>query len=142
MSAALKRRFNFETVHPISDIAQEMELVQRQANRNLERSKVPVKLDEDLTELLVTAFRELRQGKTREGKGMDGLSTVMSTAEAVGTAYAAGVHAYYYADGQIEPAHLVTHLVGTVLKDNEEDLRKVRHYFDHVVKKRKTSHWQ
>ena len=129
MSAALKRRFNFETVHPISDIAQEMELVQRQANRNLERSKVPVKLDEDLTEL-------------RQGKGMDGLSTVMSTAEAVGTAYAAGVHAYYYADGQIEPAHLVTHLVGTVLKDNEEDLRKVRHYFDHVVKKRKTSHWQ
>ena len=142
MSAALKRRFNFETVHPISDIAQEMELVQRQANRNLERSKVPVKLDEDLTELLVTAFRELRQGKTREGKGMDGLSTVMSTAEAVGTAYAAGVHAYYYADGEIEPAHLVTHLVGTVLKDNEEDLRKVRHYFDHVVKKRKASHWQ
>ena len=142
MSAALKRRFNFETVHPISDMSQEMELVQRQANRNLERSNVPVKLDENLTELLVTTFRELRQGKTREGKGMESLSTVMSTAEAVGTAYAAGIHAYYYADGKIEPAHLVTHLVGTVLKDNAEDMRKVRHYFDHVVKKRKTGQWQ
>lgn len=142
MSAALKRRFNFETVHPISDLGQEMELVQRQANRNLERSKVPVKLDKDLTELLVTTFRELRQGKTREGKGMEGLSTVMSTAEAVGTAYAAGIHAFYYGDGEIEPAHLVTHLVGTVLKDNAEDMRKVRHYFDHVIKKRKSGHWQ
>ena len=142
MSAALKRRFNFETVHPITDLSQEMELVQRQANRNLERSNVPVKLDEDLTELLVTAFRELRQGKTREGKGMEGLSTVMSTAEAVGTAYAAGVHAFYYADGDIEPAHLVTHLVGTVLKDDAEDMRKVQHYFDHVVKKRKAGLWQ
>ena len=142
MSAALKRRFNFETVHPISDMSQEMELVRRQANRNLERSNVPVKLDESLTELLVTTFRELRQGKTREGKGMEGLSTVMSTAEAVGTAYAAGIHAYYYADGNIEPAHLVTHLVGTVLKDDAEDMRKVRHYFDHVVKKRKTGQWQ
>ena len=142
MSAALKRRFNFETVHPISDLSQEMELVQRQANRNLERSNVPVKLNENLTELLVTTFRELRQGKTREGKGMESLSTVMSTAEAVGTAYAAGIHAFYYADGEIEPAHLVTHLVGTVLKDNAEDMRKVRHYFDHVVKKRKTGQWQ
>ena len=142
MSAALKRRFNFETVHPIADLSQEMELVQREANRNFERSNVPVKLDEDLTELLVTTFRELRQGKTREGKGMENLSTVLSTAEAVGTAYAAGVHAFYYSDGEVQPAHLVTHLVGTVLKDNVDDMKKVRHYFDHVVKKRKSGQWQ
>lgn len=88
MSAALKRRFNFETVHPIADINQEMELVERETNRNLVRSQVPVTLEPDLTELLVTTFRELRQGKTTDGKGMETLSTVLSTAEAVGTAYA------------------------------------------------------
>ncbi|MEW4564784.1 AAA family ATPase [Bremerella sp. JC770] len=141
MSAALKRRFNFETVSPIADIAQEMELVQRETNRNLERSGVPVALGENITELLVTTFRELRLGKTTDGKGIESLSTVLSTAEAVSTACAAGIHAYYYSDGEVHPHHLVQHLVGTVLKDNPDDLKKVQHYFDHVVKKRKAELW-
>ena len=41
MSAALKRRFNFETVPPIADIGQELELVQRESDRHLERAGVP-----------------------------------------------------------------------------------------------------
>ena len=142
MSAALKRRFNFETVHPINDIGMEMSLVQRETDQSLSKSQVPVTLDPDLTELLVTTFRELRQGKTTDGKGIESLSTVLSTAEAVSTAYAAGVHAYYYGDGNVQPNHLVQHLVGSVLKDNPEDLKKVRHYFDHVVKRRKKGRWQ
>lgn len=142
MSAALKRRFNFETVHPIAEIKHEIELVQREANRHLERSNVPTQLSADLTEVLVTAFRELRQGKTIDGKGMETLSTVLSTAEAVATASAAGMHAYYYAQGEIEPSHLVQYLVGAVLKDNPDDLKKVRHYFDHVVKQRKGPAWK
>lgn len=141
MSAALKRRFNFETVHPINSIQQEMELVQREANRTLTTSGIPVAIDQDLTELLVTTFRELRTGKTVEGKGLESLSTVMSTAEAVGTACAAGTHSYYFGDGEISPDHLVRHLVGSVLKDNPEDLKKVRHYFDHVIKKRRKGKW-
>ncbi len=142
MSAALKRRFNFETVHPIADIGEELQLVQRETQRNLERSQVPVSVDADLTELLVTTFRELRQGKTIDGKGIETPSTVLSTAEAVGTAYAAGVHAYYYNDGEVQPMHLVRHLVGSVLKDNPDDLKTVRHYFEHVIKKRKTGRWK
>lgn len=142
MSAALKRRFNFETVHPIQDIELELNLVQRETNQNLSNSEVPVTLDPDLTELLVTTFRELRQGKTTSGKGIETLSTVLSTAEAVSTAYAAGIHAYYYGEGEIAPTHLVQHLVGSVLKDNPDDLKKVRHYFDHVIKKRKTGRWK
>lgn len=142
MSAALKRRFNFETVAPIADIAQEMALVQRETNRHLERAGVPVALTPDITELLVTTFRELRVGKTIDGKGMETLSTVLSTAEAVSTACAAGIHAYYYSDGQVQPEHVVQHLVGTVLKDNPDDLKKVRHYFDHVVQKRANPLWK
>ena len=142
MSAALKRRLNFETVAPIADIAQEMELVQRETSRNLDRAGVPVTFTPDMTELLVTTFRELRLGKTAEGRGMETLSTVLSTAEAVSTACAAGIHAFYYSDGNVEPEHLVQHLVGTVLKDNPDDLKKVRHYFDHVVKKRGAPLWK
>ncbi|HEY6727384.1 MAG TPA: AAA family ATPase [Polyangiaceae bacterium] len=142
MSAALKRRFNFETVAPIADIERELSLVQRETGRQLDRAGVPVSLSPELTELLVTTFRELRLGQTGDGKGIETPSTVLSTAEAVSTGCAAALHAYYYADGNPAPVHLVRHLVGTVLKDNPDDLKKVRHYFDHVVKKRRGGLWQ
>lgn len=95
-----------------------------------------------MTELLVTTFRELRQGKTVDGKGIEGLSSVLSTAEAVSTGSAAAIHAYFLGTGTVEPLHLVQHMVGTVLKDNSEDLKKVQHYFEHVVKKRQGPHWK
>lgn len=142
MSAALKRRFNFETVPPIADIRQEMDLVQRESDRHLQRSGVPVRLSTEMTELLVTTFRELRQGKTTDGKGIETLSAVLSTAEAVSAAASAGIHAYFYGGGTVVPEHLVQHMVGTVLKDNPDDLKKVQHYFEHVVKKRKGDHWK
>src|SRR5262245_60240597 len=50
MSAALKRRFNFETVHPIPDLKQEMDLVQRETDKLLRRAGVPVTLPPELTE--------------------------------------------------------------------------------------------
>ena len=53
----------------------------------------------------------------------------MSTAEAVSTGYAAGLHACYFANDRITPEHMVQHLVGTALKDAPDDLKKVRHYF-------------
>ncbi|MGF1493723.1 MAG: AAA family ATPase [Microcoleaceae cyanobacterium] len=142
MSAALKRRLNFETVHPIADIRQEMELVQRETEQLLTQAEIPVTLQPELTEILVTTFHELRQGKTAEGKALESLSTVMSTAEAVSVGYAAGIHAYYYNDGKITPEHLVQSLKGSVLKDAAEDLKKLDHYFNHVVKSRKASSWQ
>ncbi len=141
MSAALKRRFNFETVPVIAAINDEMALVGRESSRMLARAGVPVTVSPAIHELLVTTFRELRAGKTEDGKGMEPLSTVLSTAEAVSTACAAGIHAYFYGDGIVKPEHVVHHMVGTVLKDNPDDLKKVRHYFDHVVHKR-TGLWQ
>ena len=82
MSAALKRRFNFETVHPIPDVNEEMKLVERETERLFKSAGVPVTLPSDVTELLVTTFHELRSAKTRSGKALEELSTAMSTAEA------------------------------------------------------------
>src|SRR5213080_727849 len=79
MSAALKRRFNFETVHPIADLAEEMALVQRESDRLLRRAEVPVSLRPEITELLVTTFHELRAGKTDDGSALESLTTAMST---------------------------------------------------------------
>ncbi len=142
MSAALKRRFNFETVHPIPELKQEMALVKRETDLLFERARIPVSLTPPMTELLVTTFHELRAGKTAKGKGLEPLSTVMSTAEAVSVGYAAGIHSYYYGAGEVEADHLVQNLVGSALKDTPEDLKKLRHYFDHVVKGRKARAWK
>jgi MoxR-like ATPase len=142
MSAALKRRFNFETVQPIDDLGEEMKLVQRETDKLLGRANIPVTLKPDMNELLVTAFRELRTARTGDGKGLEPLTTPMSTAEAVSTGYAAGIHAYYYGTGNVEPEHLVHYIVGSALKDAPDDLKKLRHYFNHVVKNRKGPSWE
>jgi MoxR-like ATPase len=142
MSAALKRRFNFETVPAINDLRQEMELVQRETDRLLQKASIPLTLNPDLTEVLVTTFRELRSGQTDDGKTFDPLSTVMSTAEAVTVGYAAALHAYYYSNSQLSADHLLQSLVGSAFKDAPEDIKKLRHYFNHVVKERKSAIWQ
>lgn len=142
MSAALKRRFNFETVQPIGNLAEEMALVQRETDRLLERAGVPVALPAEMTELLVTTFHELRGGASAEGQALEPLTTAMSTAEAISTGYAAGLHAWYYEQGAAGPEHLVQHLIGTALKDAPDDLRKLRHYFNHAVKAREGKAWK
>jgi MoxR-like ATPase len=142
MSAALKRRFNFETVHPIADIGEEMALVQRETDKLLARAGIPAALPAEMTEVLVTTFHELRAGQSSDGNALEPLTTAMSTAEAIATAYAAGLHAWYYGGGAVRAEHLVQHLIGTALKDVPDDLKKLRHYFNHVVKGRHGRGWQ
>lgn len=142
MSAALKRRFNFETVFPIPDLDTELALVRSEAARLLERSGVPVGSPPDLLEMLVVTFRELRAGQTEEGQAMERLSTVMSTAEAVAVAHAMGVRGFYLRGGEPTAADLVECLAGTASKDNTEDLRRIRLYLEQRVKRRKEPHWQ
>jgi MoxR-like ATPase len=142
MSAALKRRFNFETVQPIADLSEELALVQRETDRLLERSGIPAGLPPEMTELLVTTFHELRHGQSGEGQALETLTTAMSTAEAISTAYAAGLHAWYYEQKPAAPRHLVQHLIGSALKDSVEDVRKLRHYFNHAVKGREGAAWK
>ena len=142
MSHALKRRFNFETVHPINDIKMEISLVQRESQNLLENANIPVNIPAGLTESLVQTFHELRRGKTAEGKSLDPPSTVMSTAEAVSVNFAAATQAYYYSEGNVEARHVVENLIGSAIKDNPDDIKKLKHYFDNVIGKRKDAKWQ
>jgi hypothetical protein len=136
MSSALKRRFNFETVQPIRELALEVELVSRECQRLLAQSGVEVAVERAVVELLVTAFHDLREGKTAEGVQVEKPSTVMSTAEAVSVAMSAGLDAFYYGQRKLTADAIARHLAGTVLKDNPDDLQKLKHYFDVVVRQR------
>jgi MoxR-like ATPase len=136
MSAALKRRFNFETVHPIADLDEEVALVRREASQALERSGVRIDLQADVVRVLVEAFQDLRSGTTREGAKVEQPSTVLSTAEAVSVCMSAGLDGHYYGDGKLDVERIAQHLVGAVFKDQRDDLAKLRHYMQTVARKR------
>jgi MoxR-like ATPase len=136
MSAALKRRFNFEVVPPIADLNEEIALVQRQSRSALQRSGATVALDEAVLETLVTAFRDLRTGRSVEGWAVERPSTVMSTAEAVSVATSLGLAAAYFMDGRDVLSLLPGHLLGVVRKDEPRDADRLLAYWDGAVRRR------
>lgn len=136
MSSALKRRFNFETVRPIGDRRLEIRLVREQTDALLAAAEVTTRITEDVVELLVTAFHDLRDGVTAEGDVVERPTAVMSSAEAVAVGYAAALDAHYFGDRAVGGVHIARQMIGTVLKDNPDDGTKLRHYFDVVVKER------
>jgi hypothetical protein len=136
MSAALKRRFNFELVEPIADRTAEIELVRRQAASRVEQTGVGFSVDEAVLDVLVTAFRDLRGGRSDEGWSVDRPSTVMSTAEAVSVASSLGIHAAYLGGERDVLSFLPGHLLGVVRKDDPLDQGRLLGYWDAVVKRR------
>jgi MoxR-like ATPase len=146
MSAALKRRFDFETVFPILNFDRELSLVADSAALLLARSGIPTTLPPQVLELLVSTFRDLRGGQDSPAAGgapaMDRLSAVMSTAEAVNVAHAVGVRAWFLEQREGSPADVVDCIAGTVVKDNADDRAKLRRYFEQKVSKKAGSHWR
>ncbi|MFD7183434.1 AAA family ATPase [Streptomyces sp. NPDC059904] len=136
MSAALKRRFNFETVGPIGDFDAELDLVRRQSKAAVERVGAVYQLDDMVLDVLVTAFRELRSGRSAEGWEVERPSTVMSTAEAVSVATALGVAAAYFPGDRDALALLPGHLTGVVRKDDPADAARLLGYWDGAVRRR------
>ena len=114
MSAALKRRFNFETIPSIADPREEAKLVREKAEASLERVGQPMRVDDAVIDAVVTAFRDLRLGKSAEGWGVERPSSVMSTAEAVAVTTSIAMQATYFAKDR-DPLTLVPgHLLGVV----------------------------
>ncbi|MEW6155083.1 MAG: AAA family ATPase [Actinomycetota bacterium] len=142
MSAALKRRFNFETVFPIADFETEMALVEAEATALLRRSGVTTAPRRDVLEVLVTTFRELRSGITEHGDPLERMSSVMSTAEAVSVAHAVGLRGWFLRREAGNEADIVECLGGTAAKDDAEDLARLRRYLEQQVPRKKGRHWK
>ena len=143
MSAALKRRMNFETIYPINRIEDELDVVARETDKLNRKSGVTVTLAPEILEMLVTVFHELRTGQSLSGRSTDRLAgAAMSTAEAVNVAHAVCVNAFYYDDGLVTPETLLHFILGSALKDHPEDRRRLQHYFDTEIAERSGRHWQ
>ena len=142
MSAALKRRFNFETVRPIADRAFEAELITRALEAELGPERAP--MSPEVLDVLVTVFADLRTGATASGAPVKRPDAVMSTAEAVNVGVAASMSARYLGDGAVRSADIARQLVGVALKGEAEDARRMRFYIDSVVRERAraSAHWK
>ncbi len=136
MSAALKRRFNFETVAAISDLARETELVRRRAKQIVADAGAPLGVDDAVIEALVTVFRDLRLGRTVEGWSVEKPTSVMSTAEAVAVASSIGLAATYFPSDKDVARLVPEYLLGVVMKDEPKDRGKLLAYWDATVKRR------
>jgi MoxR-like ATPase len=134
-SATLRRRFTVETIEPIAEPARERALVRRQGEAALARAGEPLALDEATLDLLVTVFRDLRSGSTREGWSVDRPSAPMSTADAIDAATSLGLHAAFFA-GQDAIAGLPAILLALVLREAPQDRAKLLAYWDGPVKRR------
>ena len=138
MSSALKRRFNFETVAPISSVKLECEIISRQCRALLSNTAPEAKVEPDVVDLLATTFHELREGTSLEGAKIEVPSSVMSTAEAVSLYYQTALSAYYY-ETNLSVDALVQNIRSAVLKESDDDLPRLKIYWNTVVKGRSKS---
>ena len=144
LSAALKRRFNYVHIPIVADKKTEIEIVRQRSTDLLLRYDIPSVIEPAILDLLATAFRELRDGKTAEGISVKSPSTTLSTAEAIGTAVDAALHSRFFGDGKITAGSIARNLIGSIVKEDPQDLAALKEYVSIVAKKRAMTdkHWQ
>lgn len=142
LSSALKRRFNTVILPVPQSIEEEADIVQRRVEslgRSLELPAEPPALEE--IRRIVTIFRELRDGKTIDGKlKLKTPSGTMSTAEAISVVNGGLSLAAHFGNGQLKANDVASGLLGAVVKDPVQDQVVWLEYLETVVKERED--WQ
>jgi MoxR-like ATPase len=138
LSSALKRRFNTVVLPTPETADEEVRIVRQrveQLGRALELPAEPPALEE--IRRIVTVFRELRDGKTSDGKSkLKQPSGTMSTAEAISVVNSGVALAAHFGDGTLKAADVAAGLVGAVVKDPVQDRIVWQEYLETVVKER------
>ncbi len=142
LSSALKRRFN-TVVLPLPDSADaEVEIVNQRVEsigRALDLPAEKPALEE--IRRVVAVFRELREGKTEDGKTkLKSPSSTLSTAETISVVTNGMALAAHFGDGVLRAADLASSLLGAVVKDPVQDTVVWKEYLETVVKER--SQWK
>ncbi len=142
LSSALKRRFNTVILPVPSNADEEVEIVQKRVEaigRALELPQEKPALEE--IRRIVTIFRELREGKTSDGKTkLKSPSSTLSTAEAISVVTSGLALACHFGDGTLRASDVASGLTGAVVKDPVQDTVVWQEYLETVVKER--SDWR
>jgi MoxR-like ATPase len=138
MSSALKRRFNTVILPVPSSVDEECDIVQRRVHALGKALELPAEapaLDE--IRRIVTVFRELRDGKTLDGKSkLKSPSGTLSTAEAISVVTNGLALAGHFGDGTLKASDISSGLLGAVVKDPVQDTVIWKEYLETVVKER------
>ena len=142
LSSALRRRFN-TVVLPLPATAEdEVRIVAQRVEslgRSLELPPIPAAADE--IRRVVTIFRELRSGRTEDGRTkVKSPSGTLSPAEAISVVTGGIALAAHFGDGTLQPEDVAAGLIGAVIKDPSTDPVVWREYLETVVKPREG--WQ
>ena len=138
LSSALKRRFN-TVILPVPETAdEEVEIVQTRVaslGRALELPAEAPAIEE--IRRVVTIFRELRDGKTADGKTkLKSPSGTLSPAEAISVMNSGLALAAHFGDGVLRANDIASGLIGAVIKDPVQDRVVWLEYLETVVKER------
>jgi MoxR-like ATPase len=138
MSSALKRRFNTVVLPTPDSLDEEVSIVQMRVESIGRALELPAETPA-LAEIrrIVTVFRELRDGKTEDGKSkLKSPSGTLSTAEAISVVSNGMALAGHFGDGSLRAADVASGLIGAVIKDPVQDTIVWREYLETVVKER------
>jgi MoxR-like ATPase len=138
LSSALKRRFNTVILPVPATADEEVEIVQKRVTdlgRALELPMEKPALEE--IRRVVTIFRELREGKSSDGKTrLKSPSGTLSTAEAISVVNQGIALAAHFGDGSLRAPDLAAGLLGAVVKDPVQDRIVWKEYLETVAKER------
>lgn len=138
LSSALKRRFNTVVLPVPETMKEEVDIVQRrvvQMGRALELPSETPAMEE--IRRVVTVFRELREGKTTDGKSkLKQPSSSLSTAEAISVITSGIALATHFGDGTLRAGDVASGMIGAIVKDPVQDRVVMREYLESVIKER------
>jgi MoxR-like ATPase len=138
LSSALKRRFNVVVLPSPATLEEETGIVLKRVmeiGTNLSLPPIPP-ADKELVRI-VTVFRELREGKTLNGKTkLKTSSGSLSTAEAISVGVSAWASAAHFGDGTVDADAVASNIVGAVIKDPVQDTVALEEYLESVVRTR------
>jgi MoxR-like ATPase len=139
LSSALRRRFNTVVLPLPASLSEEVNIVKNRVEKigqslELPPSAAPVKE----IERLVTIFRELRSGKTEDGRTkLKSPAATLSTAEAISVIHSGQALAVHFGDGILRAHDLAAGITGAIVKDPVQDKNIWLEYLETVVKERK-----
>ena len=138
LSSALRRRFNTVVLPLPASLEEEIHIVQQRVSalgKALELPPEAAPLQE--VSRLVTVFRELRSGKTEDGREkLKSPSATLSTAEAISVIHQGQSLAVHFGEGEMKAHDLAAGLSGAVVKDPGSDQAIWSEYLETVMKRR------
>lgn len=138
LSSALKRRFNVVVLPSPATLEEETGIVVKRVGEiGTNLTLPPIEpADKELTRIVIL-FRELREGKTLNGKTkLKTSSGSLSTGEAISVGVSAWAEAAYFGNGVMDAQSMAANLVGAVVKDPVQDTVALEEYLENVVRTR------